>query len=357
MMVSGKRRGAGWTAVLMMVFGTMPALAQVRANPTAADLRIAAERFDEGRAAFKVGAFVEAAEHFEAADARAPSPSALGLAMRSRAQAGQTSRAATLGEVVLIRHPDDIDLAEKARAIIEAATAETGRVTVDCEPACDLVVDDKLIYGKTTEHWVIYLDPGQHVVAANWLKDRVAREQLTTVAGESRALGLKLPAEPASTNSEPPKVAEIKPQPISVPVEPTTRSRKLSPVYFWVGVGTTAALGAVSLWSGIDTLNNPGRDAVRASCVGQGESCSLYQDGQKKELRTNVLLGTTVVVAIATAVTGIFYTNFAQKTAPRDARAGVIGVRPWIVTQSDIPSRDRASRAGLMTLIGAEGRF
>src|SRR5512145_2664513 len=90
----------GWVVLLvasstsLVAMGQSPALHTVA--PKASELRVAAERFDEGRAAYKAQAFAEAAEHFEAADRHAPSESALGLAMRSREQAGQLLRAANL---------------------------------------------------------------------------------------------------------------------------------------------------------------------------------------------------------------------------------------------------------------------
>ena len=63
--------------------------------------------------------------------------------------------------------------------------------------------------------------------------------------------------------------------------------------------------GGTTIWSGIDTINNPGADAVREECAGQGEECELYQEGQSKELRTNALIGATAGVAAVTLVLAI----------------------------------------------------
>jgi hypothetical protein len=308
MVVTGKRCSAGWLALLVMAGSSwgMTANAEPRVNPTAADLRIAAERFDQGRDAFKVGAYAEAAEHFEAADARAPSVSALGLAMRSRAEAQQASRAATLAELVLRRHPDDSELVDRANAIIQAAAPAAGRVAVACEPACDLVVDHKLIHGRATEQWIVYLEPGEHVVAANWSADRVVTEPLTAVAGESSSLRFQ-PVVPKP--AEPVAAAPTKPLVTAVVISPSGQLKRLAPVFFWVGVGTTVALGGATIWSGVDTLKNPGPDAVRDGCVGLGESCELYREGQRKELRTNVLVGISAFAAVATPVTGNLLTQ------------------------------------------------
>ena len=53
----------------------------------------------------------------------------------------------------------------------------------------------------------------------------------------------------------------------------------------------------MTIWSGIDTQNNPGTAAVKADCVGQGTSCPQYQQGLSSQLRTNVLIAATGGVA------------------------------------------------------------
>jgi hypothetical protein len=68
----------------------------------------------------------------------------------------------------------------------------------------------------------------------------------------------------------------------------------------------------VTIWSGIDTENNPGPNAVKADCVGQGTSCKQYQDGLGSQLRTNVLIAVTGGVGLVTAVIGIFFTQWSS---------------------------------------------
>lgn len=76
----------------------------------------------------------------------------------------------------------------------------------------------------------------------------------------------------------------------------------------------TAVLIGVTLWSGVDAENNPGAAAVRRDCVGQGTSCPEYKEGLSAQLRTNVLIGVTAVVAAGTAATGIFFTQWSGKS-------------------------------------------
>jgi hypothetical protein len=93
---------------------------------------------------------------------------------------------------------------------------------------------------------------------------------------------------------------------VVVGTEPETDdSWGIHPAPFIVGLIATAALGGVTIWSGVDTLNNPGPDAVRAACAGKDENCPLYQDGQAKEVRTNALIGATAGTAAITLVLAI----------------------------------------------------
>jgi hypothetical protein len=96
----------------------------------------------------------------------------------------------------------------------------------------------------------------------------------------------------------------------------------LSPVFFVGGLVATAALGGVTVWSGIDTKNNPGPDAVRQACRGQGEACPEYQDGRARQLRTNVLLGATIGVGVLTTAVGIFFTNWRGHDKPAASSSG-----------------------------------
>ncbi len=74
----------------------------------------------------------------------------------------------------------------------------------------------------------------------------------------------------------------------------------------FVGLGVTAALGGVTIWSGLDTRKNPGPDAVRKACAGKPDSCALYQEGLRKEKRTDILIGSTAGAGAITIVLAIF---------------------------------------------------
>src|SRR6187549_3379992 len=76
-------------------------------EPTPQDIEQAAKYFDDGRAAFRNENYVEAAEAFEKADALAPNPKVLLLAIQSRELGGHMARAATLAALAEQRHPKD----------------------------------------------------------------------------------------------------------------------------------------------------------------------------------------------------------------------------------------------------------
>jgi hypothetical protein len=93
-----------------------------------------------------------------------------------------------------------------------------------------------------------------------------------------------------------------------------------SPVVFFVGAGLTAAAGGVTVWSGLDTQNNPGPERVKRECA--DENCELYKEGRSKQLRTNVLIGVTGGLAVASGLVGALAVDWGGGGAgPTDARA------------------------------------
>jgi hypothetical protein len=353
---------ARWLVTIALVgsvsmWGVSAAAAERRAS-RAVELRLAADRFDEGRIAFKAGAFAEAAEHFEAADAHAPSPSALALAMRSRTEAGQYAKAASLAEIVLIRHGDNPDLVERAKATLASHEGELSILDVVCRPECELVVDQKLVHGAASTVWRVHVDPGHHDVVASFDGGREGSTPIDVEAGQR--LPLSFEAEAASPDVVPKAVVEP-PGAVATTDRPTSAAGPedgahqrfvLPREVFWMGVGLTGALALATTWSGIDTIREPGQAHVKSVCADparESECSRLYDDGQAKELRTNVLLGSTIVLALATAATGLFATDFGSSSSVSKADGaarGTLTVRPLAALDG---------RRG--AFLGAEGRF
>jgi len=326
---------------------------------TPEDIKAAAEEFDHGRRAFKAKEYVEAAEHFEAADSHAPSATALELALRSRDRAGQLDRSATLAALAQQRYPDSEFTRKLAPGILKRASEELFELSAKCDTPCELVVDQKLLHGHAATERVFYLIPGTYTIRAGWSGGRTVNEDVEAAKGAKGEVSFREPP------LEKPEEASPVPAPSPAPVpqddsDPPTVDRGpekrdgWSPVVFWIGAGVTAVAGAATIWSGIDTQNNPGPDRVKTECAGQGPSCELYQDGRDRQLRTNVLIGVTAGVGVATILIGAFATDW---TGPSDsalapggphrtqAKAQKVAVEPWLGVGEGV------------TLGGARGRF
>lgn len=286
--------------------------------PDAAQIRQAAEQFDAGIAAYKAKDFEGAASRFEAADAAAPSAAALRQAMRARAEAGQTSRAATLAASALDRYPDDAATAKLARETIAKNSRKLHKLSVSCASPCVLAVGTRSVPGEASTHWTLYLDPGRVSVGASFSggAGSVQKEFEASAGASSNARFEPPEAEPPKPTKKdaPPASAppadgaasggeEAPPPAPPPPDEP--RASGISPAFFAVSLIATAALGGTTIWSGIDTEKNPGVDAVRKACAGKGVTCPEYQEGVKKQNRTNILIGATAGVGALTVVFAI----------------------------------------------------
>jgi hypothetical protein len=325
----------GWVRIAASTLVLLPALARAEAaGPSAEDVRVAGEEFDLGKRAYKQRNWIEAAEHFEKADSRAPSAVALEWAMRSRDKAAQLDRAAMLGALARSRHGDQVDLVKAADKILERARAALHQVTVHCTPACDIVVGTKLVHGAPATEHTIYLTPGGVALHASWPGNRTRSAPVQAIKGGSSELSFEAPEAATEAGPVPAPVGNDRPAATSEPETsrskpgPTDRGTEshagLPPVVFFVGAGLTAVAGGVTIWSGIDTKNNPGADTVRDKCAGQGTSCPEYQDGLSRQKRTNVLLGVTAGLAVTTGVIGAWFTDW---SGPKKEAAGI---EPWL---------------------------
>ena len=328
---------------------------------SADDVKRAGEEFSAGKSAYQDGDYAAAAEHFEAADDIAPNAGALRAAMASRNKAGQLDRAATLAEVALERHPDDSRLAGEALEILETARQELYRVVVSCNPKCSLVIEGSLVHGPPARERVIYLAPGSHEINASWQGKKGTSSQFVEAEmGGEGEVEIEPPA-PAPEDAAAADAGNETDEEFDKYVEDEFRNddfssdtaedktkkkaKGLPPGVFVLGVGTTAVLGGVTIWSGIDTLNNPGKDEVTNNC--EDTDCEQYQDGLHHQRRTNVLIGATSIVGAATIVIGVVGTNWKGKRRSVASRAGKPGrptVGPW-------------ATVGRGAMVGARGRF
>jgi hypothetical protein len=327
----GFKRAVGILAMLLVGSLANPVAAQSPASePTPEQVRAAAEAFDLGRQSYKDGRFAEAAEQFERADASAPNATALELAIRARDKAGDLDRAGTLASLALTLYPNDENIAKIAPDVIERASAELYELTVTCGEPCEIADGNKVVHGAAAARRTLFLSAGTHNLRAGFSDGRTLSKSVEATAGASGGVEFTLaPAEEPA-----PEVAPVAPPPEPANPEPDQgpkqKSKGLPPVVFWGAVGATGVLGAVTIWSGIDTVNNPGADKVKAECSAGDENCKLYKEGRSKQLRTNVLIGVTGAVGIATALVGAFAIDWGKHEEPAaDAGTAKLDVAPY----------------------------
>ena len=327
------------------------------AQPDAGKLRVASQEFEAGARAFKAKDYELAAGHFEAADAAAPSAKSLRLAIRARSEAGQASRASTLAALALDRHPGDAEIVKLARETLEKFASSLHKASVSCASPCVLAIGTRTVHGEATTRWTIYLDPGSTTVSASFFGGGGARSSVEAVAAGATEVRLEPGGGDAPPPGEEPKPKpKPKPDPVDTPPDiptdppaeqPDGGGSGLHPAFFIGGLVATAAAGGVLIWSGIDTRENPGPDAVRAACAGRGEDCPEYQDGLAKETRTNVLIGVTAGLGAVTLLFAIL-TDWGGSPEPEKTESAA---SPWRAPRPTVSFGDRGAT------FGATGRF
>lgn len=335
------------TALALVV--SLASVAGAQSAPTPEQIKQAGAAFDQGKRHFKAGEFIEAAEQFEAADAAAPSPAALQLAIRSREKGGQLDRAATLARLGLDRHPGNAELKELADGVFEKVAEDHHALTVRCDTPCTLVVNTRLVHGAAANVRTLYLKAGDYQIRASWPEDRVVSKPATATGGGASELAFAEPPKPPPEEEDddpppPPPGGGTGEDTGTVKVEP---SGGIPPGVFWVGLSLTAVAGGVTAWSGYDTLENPGKSKVQSECAGQGKQCQLYKDGVAKQDRTNILLGVTGVLGVGTIIIALL-TDWSgeEGTASYTSRKRTAkqSIQPWI-------------GVGNGATLGATGRF
>lgn len=299
------------------------------AGPDPAKLKAASDSFAAGASAFKAERWEEAAAHFEAADASAPSAQALRLAIKSRSKAGQAARAASLASLAMERHQDDKELTEVANEALEGANAKLHRLSVSCASPCLLATGSKIVHGDARTRWTIFLDPGNVTIGASFLGKISAEDQkVVAVAGKATTIrfepkkdggtaaggggsggggtgggetgGGETGGGDAGGGGEGGEGGST----VDTP-DAGGDTWRIHPAPFVVSLILTAGSGATAIWSGVDTINNPGEERVKEECAGKGPECPAYQEAQSNELRTNILIGTTAGLAALTVVFAI----------------------------------------------------
>jgi hypothetical protein len=262
-----------------------------------ADVSAAARAFSEGQAAQLDGKFERAADAFELAYSIPPTKEALRSAARMRLQAGHQARAANHAALLLAQYADDPSSVTLAETILREAEPSLCRLTISCEaPGCSLSTGGRALSMSAAEEHVVYVAPGEMELVLSFGARQVTRP-LNAQAGARIDLHVDAPPAPSSTET----AIEVRaPAPQEVGA---SRSRGWPRLVVYAGAGLTAALGGVTLWSGLDTQS--AHDAYVKAPTSEG-----WDDGRQKQLRTNLLLGATAAAALATAAIAVFHTDW-----------------------------------------------
>ena len=200
-------------------------------------------------------------------------------------------------------------LDEGARGTKEGESAEAslnevqGKITwlkvQSPAPGGTIYVDGRAV-GPTPGN--VGVNPGTRVVEVRRPNATPATVTIKTHGGEHRTLTL----------------APIDLKQVTPPASgPTTKRKRLRPVWFWATAATTVALAATAMGLGIATLK--ARDDFEGSPTEDG-----YQKAVNLRLATNVMWGLTAAAAGASTAL-FFYTDFSRARF-RDAMAVSLGV-------------------------------
>lgn len=252
-------------------------------TPTKQEQAEAGKKFKEGERAFAKHDYKTAAEAFEAAYAIAPHPDVLLNAVDARDRAGDLVIAARHCARLIKDFPEHKSVAE-ARAHLAQLTPKIGRIDLVVKGvAKDLTLD-----GAPIEPGEGFVDPGDHLVVASFGGER-AEKSFAVAAGVRASVVIEPP--PKEKDGD-------KPQPLG-PTGPAPKENPFHPAIFGTAAGLTVAAGAVLIWSGLDT------NAARAEFDKNPTQAGL-EDGQNRQLRTNILIGVTAGLAAITVPIAVF---------------------------------------------------
>jgi hypothetical protein len=249
----------------------------------------AAALYDQAVALYDSGKYGAAAHAFFEADELAPSSSALSSAIAAARLAHDDLLVARAAQRAVAREGDDPKLAGDARAALSEAESHLARVDFSCQPEpCSLSIDATDV--PRGRH---YLLPGTRVFHASFGAELV-EQRASLAAGSLYAISL----------SPAPRAAVAAPPPAKQAASPPPHSAKPLPAWsFYAAAGTTLVLGGVTVWSGVDALDD----------VDHYEKTRRAPDRETAESsvrRTDILLAGTLVLGGLTTLAGLRWVSF-----------------------------------------------
>jgi len=286
------------------------------------DVAAAAASFARAQEAEARGDHMRAAGLFELADRISPAPASLRNATRARMAAGQLVLAAGNAEELKRRYPDDKPSVAVADEVLSEARQKLARVSAQCTPICHVVVDGLAASAELRNSHVLFVEPGAHALDARFEDGTNSSERISATAGQQIEVKLSAPAAPpaaAAPSSAPQPAPAVEPNPAAVsgtvqPPPAMDKSHGWSPVVGLTLGAVALVVSGVAAWSAIDTHSaredfekNPTREA--------------FDDGEAKDLRTNVLIGAGAIVGLISVSVLAFGTDWSS--AHGESRTGV----------------------------------
>lgn len=318
-----------WTTVrsILTAFAALAAVASWPATTNAQpDLASAAKAFSQAQQAELAGEWRQAASFYELADSIAPSPEALRGALAARKQAGDFAQAATHALLLQRRHATHEPSRKLAQETLDAAAPNLVRLSVTCTPApCTLQSNGQALGTEARLEHSFFLEPGKSELVAFFGSRASEPQKLLGVGGEQRTLRFEEPVngpppapsvgvQPVGTAAVSPADAADPSPPPATPADSASSSGGWHPAVAIVGGVITLGLAGVTIWSGVDTLE--ARDAYEENPTEAG-----FDDGTQLEVRTNILIGVTSGVGLATILIAAFGTDWGGDSPPGDSAA------------------------------------
>lgn len=272
----------------------------------------AKEAYDRGVRAHAAGDHHAAARAFAEADAIAPTTASIEAALESAMKADDE----VLGTELLDRAAQrQVDPA--AAKILDSAKKQfggrTGRIRVDCALATKCLAS---IDGVASDAWhAIIVKVGAHTVVVR--RDDEKFDRLVEV-------------QPDAVVTVGPEARREQHPPYGPASNETHESKGISPVWFFVGLGVTAALGAFTTWSGLDAVKKHDDFEAKGCALGTtgpvpADCASRADDGDSAKSRTNVGIALTSVAAAVTIVTGAFFVRWSSAPSGTGGVASIGG--------------------------------
>lgn len=271
-------------------------------------------QFDAGTSAFERGDFTAAATRFRAALAERAHPvirfnlalalARLGMPSAARLELEQVTKDPQTDKALRERAERERRAAEQAQAHVTLKLSDSSREQVELDGA---VID-------VSARPEVLLDPGPHHVRVISSGAVVLDQELELAPGErvelrvgerSRRIDVVVVPVPAA-----PAPAALP----SPPPPPPAPAPGLSPAWLYGGLGVTAVLTGLTVWSGIDTQRAHSRYERDLPGLTQAQADARVDDGHARELRTNLLLTGSLLCGAGSAVLGIWFVDFSGNT-------------------------------------------